>query len=147
MKATTKPWKNAKNPMAVKCPQEMALFQLPSINEFIQTQKTNSNEVFHSIKAQYFTNFDGSLFVRICAKLVAPFLKEYYESDEHLPITLLGKTDDTYWNFNNDSGATNPPPPQIWCCGDTYFLANVYELQYFGCDSPPNSQDIERQCF
>ena len=29
---------------------------------------------------------------------------------------------DTYWNFNNDSGATNPPPPQILCCRDTYSL-------------------------
>ena len=49
---------------------------------------------------------------------------------------------DTYWNYNNDSGATNPPSPQIWCCRDTYFLASVNGLQYFGCDSPPNSQDV-----
>ena len=70
----------------------------------------------------------------------------YDSGGQNIAIQLKGQpifTDenDTYWNFNNDGGKTNPPPPQIWCCRDTYFLASVNGLQYYNMDSPPGSQD------
>ena len=83
-----------------------------------------------------------------CERNGAGYTYDGFDSNgQNIAIQLKGQpiyTDenDTYWNFNNDSGKTNPPPPQIWCCRDTYFLASVNGLQYFNCDSPPNSQDI-----
>ena len=83
-----------------------------------------------------------------CERNGAGYTYDGFDSNgQNIAIQLKGQpiyTDenDTYWNYNNDSGATNPPPPQIWCCRDTYFLASVNGLQYFNCDSPPNSQDI-----
>ena len=83
-----------------------------------------------------------------CERNGAGYTYDGFDSNgQNIAIQLKGQpiyTDDndTYWNFNNDSGKTNPPPPQIWCCRDTYFLASVDGLQYFNCDSPPNSQDI-----
>ena len=83
-----------------------------------------------------------------CERNGAGYTYDGFDSNgQNIAIQLKGQpiyTDDndTYWNFNNDSGATNPPPPQIWCCRDTYFLASVNGLQYFNCDSPPGSQDM-----
>ena len=78
----------------------------------------------------------------------AGYYEGYDSYGQNVAVQIKGQpiyTDDndTYWNFNNDSGATNPPPPQIWCCRDTYFLAsdNGLQVKNFGCDSPPNSQD------
>ena len=56
---------------------------------------------------------------------------------------IYSDENDTYWNFYNESGAIIPPPHQIWCCKDTYFLPDVNGLQYFGCNSPPNSPDLQ----
>ena len=83
-----------------------------------------------------------------CERNGAGYTYDGFDSNgQNIAIQLKGQpiyTDDndTYWNFANDGGKTNPPPPQIWCCRDTYFLASVNGLQYFNCDSPPNSQDI-----
>ena len=83
-----------------------------------------------------------------CERNGAGYTYDGFDSNgQNIAIQLKGQpiyTDDndTYWNFNNDGGKTTPPPPQIWCCRDTYFLASVNGLQYFNCDSPPNSQDM-----
>ena len=79
-------------------------------------------------------------------QIQAGYCYDGYDSNgQNVAVQIKGQSiytddNDTYWNFNNDSG-TNPPPPQIWCCRDTYFLASVNGLQCFGCDYPPNSQD------
>ena len=36
----------------------------------------------------------------------------------------------------------HPPPPQLWVCRDTYFIASVDDgLRYVSSGSPPGSQD------
>ena len=96
----------------------------------------------------------------------AEYCYDGYDSNgQNVAVQIKGQlisTDEnsTYWNYNNDSGATNPPPPEIWCvvmhnqraiarksarwcCRDTYFLASVNGLPCFGCHSPPNRRIVK----
>ena len=78
---------------------------------------------------------------------------------QNVPIQLKGNPiytglNDTYYNrpfhkknfcFVNrsnvdENGTAHPPPPQIWLCRDTYFIASTYGLQYVGKGSPEGSQ-------
>lgn len=72
-KDTPKPWKNAKNPIAVKALEEVIQTWMPTVNEFIRGQTTNYNEVFHSVKARFFNknfNYGKSSVARICASIL-----------------------------------------------------------------------------
>ena len=69
---TVKPWKNAKNPIAIQALQEVIQFWLPTVSEFIRGETTNYNEAFHSIKARYFNknyNYGETSIARICASI------------------------------------------------------------------------------
>lgn len=45
----------------------------------------------------------------------------------------------TYYYPDIDDETIHPPPPQIWTCSDTYFLATLNGITYVN-DTPPNSQ-------
>ena len=62
---------------------------------------------------------------------------------QNIPIQLKGnpiytQQNDTYYNV--DENGTQHPPPQIWLCRDTYFIASTDGLQYVGNGSPEGSQ-------
>jgi hypothetical protein len=53
---------------------------------------------------------------------------------QNIPIQLKGNPiytgiNDTYYNVDSE-GIQRPPPPQIWLCRATYFIASVDGLQY-----------------
>ena len=63
---------------------------------------------------------------------------------QNIPIQLKGNpiytgANDTYYNVNAE-GTQHPPPPQIWLCRDTYFIASIDGLQYVSTGSPEGSQ-------
>ena len=63
---------------------------------------------------------------------------------QNIPIQLKGNPiytgiNDTYYNVDAE-GTQHPPPPQIWLCRDTYFIASVDGLQYVANGSPEGSQ-------
>ena len=63
---------------------------------------------------------------------------------QNIPIQLKGNpiftgANDTYYNVDV-SGTQHPPPPQIWLCRDTYFIASVDGLHYIANGSPEGSQ-------
>ena len=68
-----------------------------------------------------------------------------FDSDgQNIPIQLKGNpihsgVNDTYYNVDA-AGTKHPPPPQIWLCRDTYFVASVDGLQFVRNGSPPGSQ-------
>jgi hypothetical protein len=43
---------------------------------------------------------------------------------------------DTYYNYDSNNLTLHPPPPQIWCCRDTYFLASSAGLKYVSFGTP-----------
>jgi hypothetical protein len=47
---------------------------------------------------------------------------------------------DTYYNVDGPSSTTHPPPPQIWCCRDTYFLVSTQGIKYIAYGDPEGSQ-------
>ena len=47
-----------------------------------------------------------------------------------------------YSSFITKIRHQNPPPPQIWLCRDTYFVASVDGLQYVANGSPEGSQAV-----
>ena len=59
---------------------------------------------------------------------------------QNIPIQLKGNPiytgiNDTYYNVDA-SGNKHPPPPQIWLCRDTYFVADINGLRYVGVGTP-----------
>ena len=63
---------------------------------------------------------------------------------QNIPIQLKGNPiytgiNDTYYNVD-ENGTQHPPPPQIWLCRDTYFIASIDGLQYVKDGSPEGSQ-------
>jgi hypothetical protein len=70
-----------------------------------------------------------------------------FDSDgQNIPIQLKGNpihsgANDTYYNVDA-AGTKHPPPPQLWLCRDTYFVASVDGLQFVRNGSPPGSQAI-----
>ena len=80
-----------------------------------------------------------------CERNGAGYTFDGYDSDgQNIPIQLKGQpiytgANDTYYNVDKN-GTQHPPPPQIWCCRDTYFIASVNGVQYVGNDCPPGSQ-------
>ena len=63
---------------------------------------------------------------------------------QNIPIQLKGNPkftgpNDTYFNVDVE-GKVHPPPPQIWLCRDTYWLASTNGLQYVSFGTPENKQ-------
>ena len=59
---------------------------------------------------------------------------------QNIPIQIKGQPiytgiNDTYYNVDSD-GSLHPPPPQIWLCRDTYFLASTEGVIYEAFDTP-----------
>lgn len=65
-------------------------------------------------------------------------------SGQNIPIQIKGNPkftglQDTYYNVDA-AGTIHPPPPQIWLCRDTYWLASVDGLKYVPFDTPQDKQ-------
>ena len=63
---------------------------------------------------------------------------------QNIPIQIKGNPkftglQDTYYNVTPD-GTVHPPPPQIWLCRDTFWLASTSGLKYVAFDTPPEKQ-------
>ena len=80
-----------------------------------------------------------------CERNNAGYTFDGFDSNgQNIPIQLKGNpiftgSNDTYYNVNEE-GTQHPPPPQIWLCRDTYFVASVNGLQYVKTGSPEGSQ-------
>ena len=80
-----------------------------------------------------------------CERNNAGYTFDGFDSNgQNVPIQLKGNpiytgVNDTYYNVNADC-TQHPPPPQIWLCRDTYFIASTNGLQYVGKGSPEGSQ-------
>ena len=80
-----------------------------------------------------------------CERNNAGYTFDGFDSNgQNVPIQLKGnpiytQLNDTYYNVNEE-GTQHPPPPQIWLCRDTYFIASTNGLQYIGKGSPEGSQ-------
>lgn len=62
-------------------------------------------------------------------------------SGQNIPIQIKGQplftgSNDTYYNFDPTNSALHPPPPQIWCCRDTYFLISTQGVRYVSTGTP-----------
>jgi hypothetical protein len=60
---------------------------------------------------------------------------------QNIPIQLKGQplytgTNDTYYNYDPNNSNSHPPPPQIWCCRDTYFLVSANGVKYIAFGTP-----------
>ena len=60
---------------------------------------------------------------------------------QNIPIQIKGQplftgTNDTYYNYDSTSSDAHPPPPQIWCCRDTYFLISTAGVRYISTGTP-----------
>jgi hypothetical protein len=60
---------------------------------------------------------------------------------QNIPIQLKGQplytgTNDTYYNYDPNNSSAHPPPPQIWCCRDTYFLVSNNGVKYVAFGTP-----------
>jgi hypothetical protein len=60
---------------------------------------------------------------------------------QNIPIQIKGQPiytgdNDTYYIYDKDNKDFHPPPPQIWCCRDTYFLASSQGLKYYAFGTP-----------
>ena len=63
---------------------------------------------------------------------------------QNIPIQIKGNPkftglQDTYYNVDA-AGTVHPPPPQIWLCRDTYWLASTTGLQYVSFGTPESKQ-------
>ena len=63
---------------------------------------------------------------------------------QNIPIQIKGNPkftglQDTYYNVDA-AGTIHPPPPQIWLCRDTYWLASTSGLKYVPFDTPAEKQ-------
>ena len=63
---------------------------------------------------------------------------------QNIPIQIKGNPkftglQDTYYNVDA-AGTVHPPPPQIWLCRDTYWLASTSGLKYVPFDTPSDKQ-------
>ena len=80
-----------------------------------------------------------------CERNNAGYTFDGFDSNgQNVPIQLKGNpiytgSNDTYYNVD-ENGTAHPPPPQIWLCRDTYFIASTNGLQYVGKGSPEGSQ-------
>ena len=66
---------------------------------------------------------------------------------QNIPIQIKGNPKytglyDTYYNVTAD-GTVHPPPPQIWLCRDTYWLASTNGLKYVGFSTPDDKQVLQ----
>lgn len=60
---------------------------------------------------------------------------------QNIPIQLRGQpiytgANDTYYDIKGD-GSKRPPPPQLWLCRDTYFIASSAGIKYESRKTPP----------
>ena len=80
-----------------------------------------------------------------CERNNAGYTFDGFDSNgQNIPIQLKGNpiftgANDTYYNVDAE-GTQHPPPPQIWLCRDTYFVASTNGLQYINKGSPEGSQ-------
>ena len=80
-----------------------------------------------------------------CERNNAGYTFDGFDSNgQNIPIQLKGnpiytQANDTYYNVDAE-GTQHPPPPQIWLCRDTYFVASTNGLQYINKGSPEGSQ-------
>ena len=80
-----------------------------------------------------------------CERNNAGYTFDGFDSNgQNIPIQLKGNpiytgVNDTYYNVDPE-GTQHPPPPQIWLCRDTYFIASVNGLQYMKDGCPEGSQ-------
>ena len=63
---------------------------------------------------------------------------------QNIPIQIKGNPKytgkyDTYYNVTADC-TVHPPPPQIWLCRDTFWLASTRGLKYVGFGTPSDKQ-------
>ena len=61
---------------------------------------------------------------------------------QNIPIQIKGgpkysgENSDTYYYFDVKDKTRHPPPPQIWLCRDTYWLASTQGLKYVSFGTP-----------
>ena len=75
----------------------------------------------------------------------------YDSNGQNIPIQIKGNPiysggdnneNNTYYVPDPENPSYHPPPPQIWSCSDTYFLASTDGVRYIE-DAPPGSQAME----